>query len=113
MMNMLAHGSQWPTEPITKEDRAANLIKALNFGNHKGATSQPELLLNLVSGNVKYGYALPLPLRKIRRIPGICMAPLNIQTQWTINEHREIIEKDRLTHNQSFEWEKSGSSVNS
>jgi hypothetical protein len=40
MMNMLAHGSQWPTKPITKEDRVANLIKALNFGNHKGAMSQ-------------------------------------------------------------------------
>ncbi len=93
MMNILAHGLQWPTEPITKEDRVANLIKALNFGNHKGATSQPELLLKLVSGNVKYGYALPLPLKKIRRIPGICMGPSNIQMQWTINECGEIIER--------------------
>jgi hypothetical protein len=66
-----------------------------------------------VPGNVKYGYALPLPLGKIRRIPGICMAPLNIQSQWTINEHGEIIEKDKLSHDQSFEWEKSGSSGNS
>jgi hypothetical protein len=109
MMNMLAHGLQWPTKPITKEDRATDLIKVLNFGSHKGATSQPELLLKLVSGNVKYGYTLPLPLGKIRRIHGICMAPLNVQMQWTINERGEIIEKDRLTHNQSFEWEKSGS----
>jgi hypothetical protein len=30
-----------------------------------------------------------------------------------INERGEIIEKDRLTHDQSFEWEKTGSSVNS
>jgi hypothetical protein len=29
-------------------------------------------------GNVKHGYALPLPLGKIKRIPGICTAPLNI-----------------------------------
>jgi hypothetical protein len=113
MREMLAHGLQWPTEPITKEDRAADLIKALKFGNHKGAMTQPELLLKLVSGNVEHGYALPLPLRKVKRIPGICMAPLNIQPQWTINEHKEIIKKDRSTHDQSFEWEKSGSSVNS
>jgi len=52
-----------------------------------------ELLLKLVSGNVKYGYALPLPLGKIKRLPGICMAPLNIQTQLTINGQGEIIEK--------------------
>ncbi len=110
MMNMLAHGLQWPTEPVTKENRAADLIKALNFVNHKGVTTQPLFLLKLVPGNVKYGYALPLPLGKIRRLSGICMAPLNIQTQWTIGE---IIEKDRLSHDQSFEWEKSGSSGNS
>jgi hypothetical protein len=113
MMNMLAHGLQWPTKPITKENRAADLMEVLNFGNHKGETSQLELLAKLVSGNVKYGYTIPLPLGKIRKIPGICMAPLNIQMQWTINEHREIIEKDILIHDQSFAWEKSGSSVNS
>jgi hypothetical protein len=48
-------------------------------------------------------YALPLPLSKITHIPGICMAPLNIQPQWTINERGE---KDRFTHNQSFKWTK-------
>ncbi len=85
----------------------------LKFGNHKAATTQPELLLKLVSGDVKHRYTLPLPLGKIKRMPGICMAPLNIQPQWMMNERREIIEKDRLTHDQSFKWEKSGSSVNS
>jgi hypothetical protein len=113
MKEMLTHGSQWPTKPITEEDRAADLIEALKFGNHKGATTQPELLLKLVLDDVKYGYALPLPLKKNKRIPNICMAPLNIQPQWTINERGEIIEKDRLTHDQSFEWEKSGFSINS
>ncbi len=56
---------------------------------------------------------LPLPLGKIKRIPGICMAPLNIQPKWMINERREIIKKIRLTQGESLEWEKSGSSINS
>jgi len=64
MKEMRAHGLQWPPEPITKEDRAANLIEALKFGNHKGATTQPELLLKRVSGNIKHGYAPPSPPRK-------------------------------------------------
>ena len=81
MKDMLAHRSKWPTESITEEDRAADLIEVLKFGNHKGASNQPELLLKLVLGNVKFGYALPLPHGKIKRIPGICMAPLNIQPQ--------------------------------
>jgi len=113
MKEMLTHGSKWPTKSITEEDRAADLIKALKFGNHKGASNQPELLLELVWGDVKFGYTFPLPLGKIKRIPGICMAPLNIQPQWTINERGEIIKKDRLTHDQSFEWERSELSVNS
>ncbi len=110
---ILKHGSQWPTSPISKEDRIADLHKALEFGNHKGASTQTDLLLKLVSGDFTHGYALPLPLDKITQIPGICMAPLNIQPQWTINEHGEIVAKDRLTHDQSFVWTKSGTSVNS
>ena len=82
---MLTHGLHWPTEPITEEDRAADLIEALKFGNHKGTMTKPKLLLKLVSGDVNYGYALPLPHGKIKRIPCICMAPLNIQPQWTKN----------------------------
>jgi hypothetical protein len=34
-------------------------------------------------------------------------------TTMTINERGEIVAKDRLTHNQSFVWTKSGTSVNS
>ncbi len=91
----------------------ANLLEALSFGNHKGASSKPELLKELVTSNVIHRYALPLPLDKITRIPGVCMAPLNIQAQWTINERLEIVEKDRLTHDQSFKWTTLGTIVNS
>ena len=72
--NLLISGSQWQMAETPKEDRIANLYKALSFGNHKGASSQPELLMKLVSGNVIHGYAVPLPLGKIARLPGICMA---------------------------------------
>jgi hypothetical protein len=94
---ILKHGLQWPASPISEENRIADLREALEFGNHKGASTQPDLLLKLVSGDVAHGYALPLPLDKITRIPGICMASLNIQPQWTINQCGEIVVKDRLT----------------
>jgi hypothetical protein len=112
MKEILINGSRWPTEQIPKEDRIADLLEALEFGNHKGATTQPKLLLKLVSGDVKYGYVPPLPLGKILKIPNVCMAPLNIQLQWMINNLGEIIEKDSLAHDQSFEWTKSCTSVN-
>jgi hypothetical protein len=47
---------------------------------------QPELLLKLIRDDVNQGFALPLPLNKIKQLPGILLAPLNIQLQK--NDHR-------------------------
>jgi hypothetical protein len=66
----------------------------------------------LVKGDVIHGYSLPLPLDRIKLIPQVCMAPLNIQDQWTINEQGEIVPKHCLTHDQSYRWKSSGTSVN-
>jgi hypothetical protein len=87
--------------------------EALTFGNHKGATKQPDLLKLLVNSNVIHGFALPLPLNEIAQIQGILLAPLNIQVQNTINDMGRIVSKDRLTHDQSYKWSYSGTSVNS
>ena len=38
---------------------------------------------------------------------------MNIMNQNTIDEHGRIVGKDRLTHDQSYEWSGSGTSVNS
>jgi hypothetical protein len=65
-----------------------------------------------VKDDMTRGFALPLPLNKIALIPGILLAPLNIQAQSTINKWGEIIPKDRLTHDQSWKWQ-SETSVNS
>jgi hypothetical protein len=85
--------------------------KALAIGNHKGALLQPELLKQFLSKDVHYGYCLPLPLGKATKIPNILITPMNIQKKNTINKFGRIVPKDRLTHDQSFEWS-SGTSVN-
>ncbi len=41
------------------------------------------------------------------------MAPMNIMAQNTIDENGRIVLKDRLTHNQSWKWGGSSTSVNS
>ena len=86
--------------------------EALSFENNKGAVRNPILLRKLIDKDVVHGYGLVLPLRKIDQIPGVLLAPMNIMTQNTINEHGRIVKKDRLTHNQSYKWG-SGTSVNS
>ena len=53
-----------------------------------------------------------LPLDKLKRIPGALLAPMNVMKQNSIDECGRIVEKDRLTHDQSYKWG-SESSVNS
>ena len=113
MKSILKNGSQWPTAPILEDEQPGNVEEALKFGNHKGATSQQKLLLKLVSNTVIYGYANALPCEKVIQLLHVCMAPLNIKAQWTINGLGEIVAKDCLTHDQSFKWETSRTTVNS
>ena len=112
MESILKNGSNWPLEEISKEHRKRDLDDALSFGNHKGAIAKPELLKNLINKDVIHGYSLPILLSSVKSIPGLVMAPMNIMAQNTINEHGQIIPKDRLTHNQSWQGS-SKTSVNS
>jgi hypothetical protein len=110
---LIEEGSSWPLVDIKNEEREKDVSKALKFGNHKGAKLNDELLKLLIKEDVTHGFILPLPLHKINRILGILLAPLNIICQNTINERGEIVEKDRLTHDQSFIFDGSGTSVDS
>ena len=101
MRTVLSNRSSWPLSPLHNHNRLLDIDNALAFGNHKGAEQQPELLLKLVS-NVIRGFTLPLPLDRIQRIPGVLLAPLNIQLQKTINDRGEIIPKNRMAHDQSW-----------
>jgi hypothetical protein len=102
MSQILTNGSEWPPEPLDKECRLKDINKALAFGNHKGVSVQPDILRKLVTKDIQFGYCPPLPLGKAKNIPGILLAPMKIQKQNTINKHGRIIEKDHLTHDQSF-----------
>ena len=112
MVPVLRDGSLWPLEPISKELRSKDVHEAIKFGNHQGARENPSLLTKLVAKDVKHGYALNFPLSKASSIPGILMAPMNIMHQDTNDETGQVVEKKRLTHDQSYEFG-SGTSVNS
>jgi hypothetical protein len=85
MSKILQNGSEWPLKPLNEELRHNDVNSALAFGNHKGASLQPELLQKLVSKDVHFGYCLPLPLDKAWKIPGILLAPMNIKKQNSID----------------------------
>ncbi len=77
----MTNESEWPLEPLKEERRHEDLNKALAFGNHMGASLQPNLLRKLVTKDIHFGHCLPLPLGKAKNIPGILLAPMNIQTR--------------------------------
>ena len=112
-MYRMLENSHWPLEDLPEELQIADVKEAIAFGNHKGATNNPVLLRELVEKDVKHGYGIPLPLRKAMQIPKLLFAPMNIQHQNTIDETGKIIDKERLTHDQSYKWHGSGTSVNS
>ena len=113
MESILTHGSKWPLIDTSDNNQGNDVIKALTFGNHKGASKKPDLLKELVKKDVKYGYSVPIPLESVTKIPGLILAPMNIMAQDTINKFGRVILKDRLTHDQSWKWQGSGTSVNS
>ena len=95
MVPILRQGSTWPLEDLSEEQRLSDVLEAIKFGNHKGAESNPEAILKLVSKDVKHGYAVAFPLSKTHLIPGILIAPMNIMHQNTIDESGRIIEKEQ------------------
>jgi hypothetical protein len=78
MERLLIEGSKWPLTEISKRDRIADLIEALQFGNHKGASQKLDLLKKLISDDIRYGYGLVIPWGEIPRLPNACLAPMNI-----------------------------------
>ena len=111
LKQILISSSSWNLEDLDEEKRLSDLQEAIARGNHKGAKEKPANLRKLGKNDVDYyGFALPIPRDKIMIIPDISLAPVNIAPQNTIDKHGNIIAKDRLTHDQSFEFG-SGTSI--
>jgi hypothetical protein len=104
MKENLTTGAIFPLEELDKKTSLSDFVAALERGNHKGAQKKPDFLKELVTKDVIHGYGLPLPLTKLILIPGKILAPMNIQAQNTINKFGQIIAKDRLTPDQSFDF---------
>ncbi len=99
MKSILTNGSHWLLEHLDEDLKKADVNKAIEFGNHKGTSNNPFLLRKLVKKDVNYGYCIPLPLRKVKLIPDLLFAPMNIQHQNTIDKTGKIIDKENLIHN--------------
>ncbi len=105
MEHLLINGSKWPLAEISKSNRIADLTEALQFGNHKGASQKPDLLKKLISDDIRHNYGLVITRGEISRLPNACLAPMNITKQFTLKVGGEIVDREHLTHDQSFTWQ--------
>jgi hypothetical protein len=112
MEAILMRGNVSPLVELDKDLRKQDVQKALTFYTHKGASAKPESLWKLICKDVNYGYSIAIPILCVTSIPGLCMAPMNIMAQNTIDELGIIVSKDRLAYDQSWKWS-SGTSINS
>lgn len=112
MKQILTKGAIFPLDPIDETTRKIDLTEALQMGNHKGAIKQPQVLENLMADDVQRGFSLPIPVERVIELDHAVMAPQNVARQNSIDETGKIIEKDRLTHDQSWVYSSGAPSMN-
>ena len=81
----LTHGASYPLEDYSDDDMALDLSEQLARGNHKSAQARLEVLMELNSTDVEYGYSLCLPITALSEISGAAVAPHVIVRQATIH----------------------------
>ncbi len=109
--DILTNGATFPLQPIPHDVRLDDNQYHLQRGNHKSAIRNKKAISDIIEEETKRGFALPLPIDIINEITNGSIAPLGLQTQETINELGNVVEKLRMTHDQTFPGP-SGQSVN-
>jgi hypothetical protein len=89
-------------EEITEEERKHELEAIILRGNHKSAEDEQEKVKELINKEVTHGFAIPIPLNLVPKIPGAMVQSLGLVAQWTINEKGERVAKYRLTQDLSY-----------
>ena len=104
LQQWIQYGAAFPLQPLHEFERISDLKLALSRGNHKSAKNNPDQVKTLLLKEVQRGWQLPLPPEKLLLLPGAILAPLGLAEQATINDRGEIVQKHRITHDQSFNY---------
>lgn len=110
---LLTQGSNFPLSEINEDCRRKDFDHALQYGNHKSATMQPDVLLAHMKKESQQGWIIPLLPEHARLLPKATISPMGIVSQSKINNQGEIISSNRITHDLSFPGKFSGESINS
>jgi hypothetical protein len=89
-------------EEITETARQNELTAILARGNHKSAKDESKRVQELVNKEVTHGFAMPIPMEVVPKIPGAIVQAMGLVSQWTIDEKANRIIKYRLTQDLSY-----------
>jgi hypothetical protein len=96
---ILRDGTSFPLLPISTNNRIDDTTFSLPRRNHKSILKNTYKARKLIHGDVIHGFQLPLRLDFFK---GASLAPAGMAFQGSIYESGKIIEKERLTHDQSM-----------
>jgi hypothetical protein len=97
---------------ISEEQRVLELEANLERGNHKWATSKPEITEKQLLKDVYHGFPFPFPSGMVRKLKGALVQPCGLASQFALKADGSREEKHRLTHDLSYEITGEGISVN-
>jgi hypothetical protein len=72
------------------------------FNNHKKANDMPDIVETSIKSDVQYGFAFPIIVPAVHKIPKAMLCPLGIVQQTTLSAEGKRTIKNRLTHDQTF-----------
>ena len=96
------HGVDFAMDGITEDERIEHNATLALRGNHKGANVNAEFMRKIIEAEVKKGWLLVLPMDSHLKIPNSLLGPLGLVFQKSIDETGKTIEKERPTHDLSF-----------
>eukprot|EP00978_Attheya_sp_CCMP212_P010811 scaffold26284_cov44-Attheya_sp.AAC.1 len=86
LLKILESGVDYPLIPIDPDIEKLDLIEALEKGNSKGYKENPQVMEELITGDVEHAFSLVIPSDKVIEIEGAQVAPMNVATQNSIDE---------------------------
>jgi hypothetical protein len=90
------------THPPNNKNRLEENNALLAFNNHKKANDLPAIVEQSIQTDIAYGFAFPILIPAIEKIPQTMVCPLGIVQQTTLSANGTRTIKNRLTHDQTF-----------
>jgi hypothetical protein len=100
------------TTAIPEDDCKDEVTRMLERGNHKSAAERPEVTQRLLKRDVTYGFAMACEPSIVQDLKGAMVQPCGVARQFSLQADGSRAEKERLTHDLSFDAQNRQVSVN-